>query len=364
MKKKNRTTNRNREENNKEGWIMHNKANRSAGVVLALFLLLGLSAPALANSASGTPLGYAQINQQAYTSPETIRAAQVALRDRGFYNGAINGVLNVQTRNAIRQFQRQSNLPLTGELDFNTARALGITSSRGEQTVLVEITNPIAERISRDAIRISVDARTRSGGWEVFSDHFISGDTLHVYVRGIPPRGPSTQAIDHHPVTARIDNAIRVTRVIFHGAGRDITISVSGPGGGGSWVNNSRQISDLTNRLLTGYLRDLNLRGNRNNIIFDNRRNLSQAESELLFLLYSLESSADLYNQMSSRVNDRDALMGAAEAITRQARLVHRAMRRNEAQLNVSSAIRSDWERLRVELSRIDPGFGNFDTDN
>jgi hypothetical protein len=67
---------------------------------------------------------------------------------------------------------------------------------------------------------------------------------------------------------------------------------------------------------------------------------------------------------MSSRVNDRDALMGAAEAITRQARLVHRAMRRNEAQLNVSSAIRSDWERLRVELSRIDPGFGNFDTDN
>ncbi|HET9528748.1 MAG TPA: peptidoglycan-binding domain-containing protein [Blastocatellia bacterium] len=364
MKKKNRPIGRNREKNKKEGCIMHYEARRSAGMVLTLILCLGLSAPALAEDASATLTGYTQINQTVYTSPESIRAAQMVLRDRGYYNGAINGVLNNQTRNALRQFQRERNLPMTGELDINTARALGIASTRGEQTVLVEIANPSAERISRDSIRISVDARTRSGGWEVFTDHFVSGDTLHVYVRGVPPRGPSTQAIDHHPVTATIDNTSRVSKVVFHGAGRDITVSISGSGGGAPWVNNSRQMLNLANRLLAEYQRDLNIRGNRNNIIFDNRRNLSQAESELLFLLYSLQSSADLYNQMTSRVNDRDALMGAAEAITRQARLVHRAMRRNEARLNLSSAIRSDWERLRIELSRIDPGFGNFDTDN
>jgi peptidoglycan hydrolase-like protein with peptidoglycan-binding domain len=335
------------------------------GVVAVMLTLAGLSSARFSLASSSA---FSSIQRQTvYTSVATIREAQIVLRDRGYYNGPINGVLSFQTRNAIRQFQRDRNLPLTGELDLDTARALGIAHSSGSEAVLVEINNPRAERAGRNSIRISADAITRSGGWEVFTDQFISGDTLHVYVRGVPPRGPSTQAIDHHPVTATIDGASGVSKVIFHGAQRDITVQISGPGGGSGGglinVNDSRRLSALSTRLLNGYLRDLNLRGNRNQIIFDSRTNLRDAEAELLFNLYSLQAAAELLNQMASTVNDQDALRGAVESIVRQSRLINRAMNRSEARLNLSSSLRTDWERFRAELARINPSYGDFDTD-
>jgi peptidoglycan hydrolase-like protein with peptidoglycan-binding domain len=299
--------------------------------------------------------------QTVFTSPEDIRDAQLALRDRGFYNGEINGVLNNITRDAIRQFQRQRNLRVTGDLDLNTARALGIAGSGGERAILVEVINPRAERIGRNSIRITADARVRTGGWQVYADHVVVGNTLHVYVRGIPPRTPSTQALDTRRVTTTINNTSGVTRVVFHGAQRDITIDLNGAGGGSVNVTNSREILRHTNQLLNSYMRVLNLRGNRNNIIFTNRQNLGGAEAELLFHLNSLQAAAELFNQLVLRVNDPEAVTGAAEALVRQARLVNRVMRQNEARLNLPSSIRSDWEQLRIELSRINPSYGNLD---
>jgi peptidoglycan hydrolase-like protein with peptidoglycan-binding domain len=318
-----------------------------------------------AGSASANPISSSSVQRQTvYTSVEAIREAQRVLRDRGFYNGPVNGVMNFQTRNAIRQFQRDRNLALTGELDRDTARALGIAHDSGREAVLVEINNPRAERVDRDTIRISAEAITRSGGWQVFTDHFISGDTLHVYVRGVPPRGPSTQAIDQNPVTADINGASGVTRAIFHGAQRDTTVQISRPGAGGSGgAPDGRRLSGLASRLLTGYMRDINLRGTRNQIIFDDRRNLRDSEAELLFHLYSLQAGTELFNQMASTVNDPDALRGAIESIVRQARLINRVMNRNQPRVNVSANLKDDWERFRAELARINPSYGDFDTD-
>lgn len=346
---------------------MHFKSKRSASLALAVTLSLFASGGAFSLETGRDGPGaiyHTSSTQTVLTSVESIRAAQMVLRDRGYYNGPINGVLNNQTRTAIRQFQRDRDLAVTGDLDLNTARALGIASSSGEQAVLVEIDEPRAERIGRDSIRVSVVARLRSGGWQVFADNFISGNTLHVYVRGIPPRGPSTQAMTEQRVTATIDNARGVSIVIFHGARRDITVQVSGAGGGGSiGVNNSRRILTITNRLLSAYQRQLNLRGTRTNIIFDSRNDLGAAETELLFNFYSLQAAAELFNRMASSVNDTDALTGAVEALVRNARLAHRTMRRNEGRLRLSSGVRSDWEHLRTELARIDPNYGNFDVD-
>ncbi|HSE98994.1 MAG TPA: peptidoglycan-binding domain-containing protein [Blastocatellia bacterium] len=341
---------------------MHNRTKGPAQLILTPVMILCFMIPTQAIEYS--PIVSTPMVQTVLTSVDSIRAAQTVLRDRGYYNGPINGTMNFQTRNALRRFQQDRNLPVTGDLDLRTAQALGIASNTGDQAVLVEISNPRAERISRNSIRIMAEATTRSGGWRVYTDHFVSGDTLHVYVRGIPPRGPSTQAIDSHSIDTTIDDASGVSRAIFHGAQRDITVQISGVGGGSPiGVINSRQILATVDRLLTTFQRDLNLRGNRNSIIFGDRRNLRETEAEMLVYLTSLRAAADLFNQMAVGNSDTPALTGAVEALARQSRVINRFIRRSEAQLNLSSRFRSDWDQLRSDLSRINPSYGNFDDD-
>ena len=54
----------------------------------------------------------------------TMEEAQQELKEQGFYFGQINGDKNADTIAAIRRFQIRSGLPITGELDEPTLRAL------------------------------------------------------------------------------------------------------------------------------------------------------------------------------------------------------------------------------------------------
>jgi hypothetical protein len=49
---------------------------------------------------------------------------QSALADRGYYHGEIDGVIGDGTRRAVRRFQRDAGLPVTGRIDSRTVRAL------------------------------------------------------------------------------------------------------------------------------------------------------------------------------------------------------------------------------------------------
>jgi peptidoglycan hydrolase-like protein with peptidoglycan-binding domain len=316
---------------------------------------------ASAGSQSGTIL----------TSQDAIRSAQMVLRDRGYYNGSISGVMNPATRSAIRNFQRDQNLAQTGDLDFRTSQALGITNDRGDTAELVEIVNPRAERAGRDSIRVEFVARTRSGGWRIATDKFVSGSTAHVYVRGVRPQFGS-QRIDEQNISDTIDNTSGVTRVIFHGSQRDITVDVfgrgpiggggGGGGGAGGGIGNPRQISFLANRLLDDYSRELNVRTTRGEFVFDASRNLRDREVELLFNLHSLRATAILYAALTNNVRDPEALKGAADALVRQVRQVHRAMRR-EGGISLSNIVQTDWEQFRSEIARITLTDVNLDND-
>ena len=55
-----------------------------------------------------------------------VKKMQQALQDRGHYRGKIDGVLGLHTRASIRGFQKAENLPVTGEIDLQTARKLGV----------------------------------------------------------------------------------------------------------------------------------------------------------------------------------------------------------------------------------------------
>ena len=49
---------------------------------------------------------------------------QAALADRGYYRGQIDGVIGSGTRRAVRAFQRDAGLPITGRIDARLLNAL------------------------------------------------------------------------------------------------------------------------------------------------------------------------------------------------------------------------------------------------
>jgi len=57
-----------------------------------------------------------------------IESAQRKLKDDGFYYGDINGQKDADTTAAIRRYQIRNGLQITGELNAETQRSLGLTS--------------------------------------------------------------------------------------------------------------------------------------------------------------------------------------------------------------------------------------------
>jgi peptidoglycan hydrolase-like protein with peptidoglycan-binding domain len=60
-------------------------------------------------------------------SRDTVMSAQRQLQQSGLYKGSIDGRLGPQTQAAIRQYQQNNNLNVTGQLDQPTMSKLGIS---------------------------------------------------------------------------------------------------------------------------------------------------------------------------------------------------------------------------------------------
>jgi lipid-binding SYLF domain-containing protein len=67
-----------------------------------------------------------QVTQPGMAHQDEVSKIQTALRDKGFDPGPIDGVMGPRTRSALRQFQRQNNLTVTGQIDAQTRAALEI----------------------------------------------------------------------------------------------------------------------------------------------------------------------------------------------------------------------------------------------
>lgn len=85
-----------------------------------------------ADSATGTGLGTGAMNSMSTEAGASLSVAQVTqaqerLIDKG-YTLSADGVVGVQTENAIRAFQRDNNLAVTGDLDAQTMSELSIES--------------------------------------------------------------------------------------------------------------------------------------------------------------------------------------------------------------------------------------------
>lgn len=59
-------------------------------------------------------------------SREKVKEIQEALKEKGNDPGQADGIMGPRTQQALRQFQKQQNLQVTGRVDQETAQALGV----------------------------------------------------------------------------------------------------------------------------------------------------------------------------------------------------------------------------------------------
>ena len=75
------------------------------------------------------PLGQQKGLEQpgmAGASTEDIRKLEQALQAKGYNPGPVDGIMDKQTQDALREFQKKNNLAVTGNVDKETATKLGI----------------------------------------------------------------------------------------------------------------------------------------------------------------------------------------------------------------------------------------------
>src|SRR5215472_15968253 len=60
---------------------------------------------------------------------QLVESVQQALKEEGFYYGEVNGEMNANLTEAIRRYQIRNGLQVSGELNDETLRTLGIKSS-------------------------------------------------------------------------------------------------------------------------------------------------------------------------------------------------------------------------------------------
>jgi peptidoglycan hydrolase-like protein with peptidoglycan-binding domain len=102
----------------------------SAGIVFIL-LTAGISGPRATPLVPGANLSK---EVPAIGHRNDVKKMQQTLRGKGHYRGEVDGVFGLRTRASIRGFQKAENLPVTGELNTQTAGELGVSPEGREET--------------------------------------------------------------------------------------------------------------------------------------------------------------------------------------------------------------------------------------
>src|SRR6478672_5965072 len=73
---------------------------------------------------------------------QVVESVQQALKDEGFYYGEVNGDMNANVTAAIRRYQIRNGLQVSGELNDETLRSLGIKSSASSSRATTKSVSP------------------------------------------------------------------------------------------------------------------------------------------------------------------------------------------------------------------------------
>ncbi len=336
------------------------------------------------------------------SSPEMIGRAQTALKDLGYYEGEADGQIGPRTSTALKAFQREHNLPETGNLDPDTARALGIVgSSSGEdrrgvtvprrepgsvgrtspprdtsdsertparagasEAVLANVLSAIANRNADGAIIVVINTQGDSAGWRWFGEHAVNGDTLEVFARAVRPAGVTTQVLTRGRIELNIDEGVQyVRRIIVHTASGDLNVplrtstpavpapspapGVRGSSPGPAPTSLQRQAEDL----LAEYQRMVGIRLTGTSLELDPGAQRGEAEIELLFALDSFANAAQLYGRLVPSLRDQQGLRSAALALAREARRSDRIFSTTSSR--AANALTPRWDAIREDILKL-----------
>jgi len=108
----------------------------AAAIVFAMALLGSVSAQTSEQAPAGTHVDpqdsttVQPTKQDVSVTPNVIRAAQQKLDDGGYHSGKPDGKIGPVTRAAIRKYQGDQGVPVTGELDESTLSHLNVGGSQ------------------------------------------------------------------------------------------------------------------------------------------------------------------------------------------------------------------------------------------
>ncbi|MFY9554528.1 MAG: peptidoglycan-binding domain-containing protein, partial [Blastocatellia bacterium] len=182
------------------------------------------------------------------SSPEMVRRAQGALKDQGYYEGETDGAMSPRTSGALKTYQREHNLPETGDLDPQTAKSLGIVgatsggdrapeqpkettreSAEPPEPEMANVLSATANRTREGSIYVLINTQANTGGWRWFGEQVVNGDTLEVYARAQRPSGMTTQVLTRGRIELTVRDGVEyVRRVVIHSAAADQVIALGG----------------------------------------------------------------------------------------------------------------------------------------
>lgn len=288
-------------------------------------------------------------------SADMIKRAQNELMRQNYYRGIANGTLTLTTKNALRAYQRDHNLEQTGDLDADTAYSLGLVDDYGSEIVPMKIISADASKQRDGSVRVRVDAQARTGGWDVYTDTKTEGDTLRVFVRGVPPAGVATQALTNYPLEATARDGRAISKVEVIGDGQPIVIELSATGVA---RQNLLKLQQQAAALLSDYRESLGVVRRGSSQLTDASR-LTEQQSRLLFALDGLYNATSFAQQMMTAKASDEAMRGAVATLVRLERQSSRLMRSTAERYNrqwsdISSLIQSLADAYQVDVNERD----------
>jgi peptidoglycan hydrolase-like protein with peptidoglycan-binding domain len=120
-------------------------------------------------------IGLAAVPAMAADRSETIRSTQQMLKDKGYYQGDVDGILGPQTRRALRQYQKEHNMAATGRMTRETSERLGAVNADDPSvgSHFEEAGEAIADKYSAAGSRVAKG--TRKAGDKLEDGEVTSG---------------------------------------------------------------------------------------------------------------------------------------------------------------------------------------------
>src|SRR5882724_388591 len=95
---------------------------------------------------------------------QLVERVQQTLKDQGFYYGEVSGEMNANVTAAIRRYQIRNGLQVSGELNSETLKSLGIDSSASAQPATKRVSPGPAAPVEPAAGPTNLPVQSRSAG--------------------------------------------------------------------------------------------------------------------------------------------------------------------------------------------------------